>query len=283
MSKNVQIKFGSEAAAYDIRIDADSLSDVGKWAVGTVDGKTGRVAVVSNDKVFGLYGKQVESSLSLRGFDVSVHLIGDGERFKNMRSLEKVLAFLSENGFSRSDGISCAGGGVVGDLAGFAASVYLRGIRFLQVPTTLLAMIDSSVGGKTAVNTRHGKNLVGTFYQPAGVLIDPQVLRTLPRREMTAGLCEAAKQAVLAGGKTFSGLHRFLDGFAIGNLATLFDDTEFVEMLSDLIAAQVAFKAKSFAATNANRRNVLIPGRARYSTLATRSPMPSKRSPITAI
>jgi 3-dehydroquinate synthase len=136
------------------------------------------------------------------------------------------------------------GGGVVGDLAGFAASVYLRGVRVIQVPTTLLSMIDSSVGGKTAVNTPNGKNLIGTFYQPAGVFIDPMVLRTLPRREMTAGLCEAVKQAVLEGGRSFELMRKFLDANAGGIHAERFDDLGFLDQMERLVASQVAFKAK---------------------------------------
>jgi 3-dehydroquinate synthase len=115
----------------------------------------------------------------------------DGERHKSLRSLETALGFLGESRLTRTDAVLALGGGVVGDLAGFAASVYLRGIPFLQVPTTLLSMIDSSVGGKTGVNSKFGKNMIGSFYQPKGVLIDIGVLVTLPSRELTAGFCEA--------------------------------------------------------------------------------------------
>jgi 3-dehydroquinate synthase len=243
MSKTVSIKVGGKTDRYDIRIEAGSILGIGEWAAATA-GKPCKVAVISNAKVFGLFGNEVERSLAESGFDVSVCLIGDGERFKNLKSLNNALSFLSEKGFTRSDCIVALGGGVVGDLAGFAASVYLRGINFLQVPTTLLSMIDSSVGGKTAVNTPNGKNLVGTFYQPAGVLIDPLVLKTLPRREMTAGLCEAAKQAALEGGKSFSSIHSFLDGFDIARCTKHFDDRDFVGRFDDLISSQVSFKAK---------------------------------------
>ena len=244
MSKTVSIKVAGKVDRYDIRIEAGSLAAIGEWANGVTDGRPRKAALVSNKKVFGLYGQAVESSLAADGFDVSICLIGDGERFKNLKSLEHVLGFLSEKGFSRSDAIVALGGGVVGDLAGFAASVYLRGIRFLQVPTSLLAMIDSSVGGKTAVNTQNGKNLVGTFYQPAGVLIDPTVLKTLPRRELTAGLCEAAKQAALEGGKLFAATRNFVEEFDAGQFVTHFDDRSFVRRFDELIASQVSFKAK---------------------------------------
>ncbi|MEP7213664.1 MAG: 3-dehydroquinate synthase [Acidobacteriota bacterium] len=244
MSKTLSIKVGGKVDRYDIRIETGSLAAIGEWASVVTDGRPRKAALISNAKVFGLYGAAVESSLAAKGFDVSVCLIGDGERFKNLKSLEHVLGFLSEKGFSRSDGIVALGGGVVGDLAGFAASVYLRGIRFLQVPTTLLSMIDSSVGGKTAVNTPNGKNLVGTFYQPAGVLIDPSVLKTLSRREMTAGLCEAVKQAALEGGKLFTVTRNLVSGFDVGKFANYFDDRSFVGRFDELISAQVSFKAK---------------------------------------
>ena len=128
--------------------------------------------------------------------------------------------------------VVAVGGGVVGDLSGFAASIHLRGIDFLQIPTTLLAMIDSSVGGKTGINTAFGKNLIGSFYQPRGVLVDVEVLRTLDRREITAGLCEAIKQGAVSGQPLWRQTAAYLENQDLG------------PRLSKLIAAQVAFKAK---------------------------------------
>src|SRR2546421_12091282 len=121
-----------------------------------------------------------------------------------MRSLEQALKFFSESGLERNDVVIALGGGVVGDLAGFAAATYLRGIAFIQVPTTLLAQIDASVGGKTGINTGAGKNLVGAFHQPSLVLIDTDTLQTLPQRELTAGWCEAIKQGGARERKPFS-------------------------------------------------------------------------------
>jgi 3-dehydroquinate synthase len=167
---------------------------------------------------------------------VSVHLIGDGERFKNMGTLEKLLAEFNAAGISRTDFVAALGGGVVGDAAGFAAAVHLRGVRFLQIPTTLLSMIDSSVGGKTGVNSAYGKNLIGAFHQPSGVLIDTDVLRTLPKRELTAGFCEAVKQGAIAGRKLLNQTRDVLSMHSANS-----DDSE---ALSELIANQVAFKAK---------------------------------------
>jgi 3-dehydroquinate synthase len=127
----------------------------------------------------------------------------EGERYKSFRVLEDAVSFLGKNGFERNDLIVALGGGVVGDLAGFTASVYLRGIPIIQMPTTLLAQIDSSVGGKTGINLAVGKNMVGTFYQPPLVLIDPETLATLPERELIAGFCEMVKQSLIANRSLF--------------------------------------------------------------------------------
>jgi 3-dehydroquinate synthase len=231
MSETITVKQKKAAFAYDIAVGI-ALAETGKEIRRIVGPETRRVIIVSNKKVFGLYGKAVGDALRKSGFDVSVYLIGDGERFKNLRTFEKTLAAFNSAGLSRTDAVVALGGGVVGDLAGFAASVHLRGVRFIQIPTTLLSMIDSSVGGKTGVNTVFGKNLVGSFYQPAGVLIDTGTLRTLPPREMTAGLCEAVKQAAIAGGKLFAMTRKTLSGDI------------FTNDLAAFIAAHIRFKAK---------------------------------------
>lgn len=231
MSETINVRQKRSASAYEIAVDV-TLAESGREIRRILGPGTRRIVIISNRKVFGLYGKTVADALQKNGFDASVHLIGDGERFKNLRTLEKTLAAFSIAGLSRTDAVVALGGGVVGDLAGFAASVYLRGIRFVQIPTTLLSMIDSSVGGKTGVNTAFGKNLVGTFYQPAGVLIDPATLRTLPPREITAGLCEAVKQAAIAGGKLFAVTQKTLSGDVFSADTAAF------------IAAQIRFKAK---------------------------------------
>src|SRR2546421_3006259 len=127
-----------------------------------------------------------------------------------MRSLEQALKFFSESGLERNDAVIAVGGGVVGDLAGFAAATYLRGVAFINVPTTLLAQIDASVGGKTGINTAAGKNLVGAFHQPRLVLIDTGTLQTLPPRELTAGWCEAVKQGAVGDRKLFDRTVRVL-------------------------------------------------------------------------
>ena len=247
MTTTVKVKTKQKADSYEIRIDGGLISSAGSWAAASLSNAPGRIAVISNRKVFGLYGDAVQESLIKAGFKPFVHLIGDGERFKNLKTLENTLNFLSESRLTRTDAVMALGGGVVGDLTGFAASVYLRGIEFLQVPTTLLSMIDSSVGGKTGVNSSFGKNLIGAFYQPRGVLIDTEVLATLPPRELTAGFCEAVKQGAIGGRKLFDKTAGFLERFDRSLLAAGEDNRIFHDSLAAMLSAQVAFKARIVA------------------------------------
>ena len=237
MPKTVNVKTSRDSSDYDVKIAAGALKRAGEWAASNLE-RTGKVCVVSNKKVFGLYGRQLSKTLASIGFEVSVHLIGDGERFKNLKTLGSILEAFSGSGISRTDAVIGFGGGVVGDIAGFAASIHLRGVDFLQIPTTLLAMVDSSVGGKTAINTKFGKNLAGTFYQPKGVLIDPEALLTLQKREVTAGLCECIKHAALAGERLLEQTVAALD--SINQLKTKRLSADF----DSFLAAQIAFKAK---------------------------------------
>ena len=158
----VPVKLGSRS--YRILISAGLLEDLGGRARASLGQNCRRAVLVSNRTVGRFYGEQSVDSLRRAGFDVHRFLIGDGERFKSLRTAESLFGFLIEHGIERSDAIVALGGGVVGDLAGFVAATYLRGIRLVQVPTTLLAQIDSSVGGKTGVNHALGKNLIGAFH-----------------------------------------------------------------------------------------------------------------------
>jgi 3-dehydroquinate synthase len=247
MNKTVSINFQTAPSGYTVEIGRDRLTDCGDWAKACCSGKAGKAALVSNPKVFGLYGEEVKKSLQNAGFDVFVCLIGDGERFKSFKTLQKTLDIFSENRLSRTDVVIALGGGVVGDLAGFAASIYLRGVAFLQMPTTLLSMIDSSVGGKTGVNSSYGKNLIGAFYQPKGVLVDVQTLKTLPKRELTAGFCEAIKQGAIANQKLFDQTAKFVGSYGPNSFVSLFDDDNLVSSLIKLLREQIAFKAKIVA------------------------------------
>ncbi|HYE75952.1 MAG TPA: 3-dehydroquinate synthase, partial [Blastocatellia bacterium] len=183
--------------SYDITIAEGVLERTGELTRSALGAKTRKLAIISNPRVFGHFGKAVERSLRRAGFTTFPHLIGDGERAKSLRTAERAWGFLIENRFERNDAIVALGGGVVGDLAGYVAACFLRGVNFVQIPTTLLAQIDSSVGGKTAVNHALGKNLIGAFHQPRAVIIDPKTLSTLPPREMRAGLYEALKYGVI--------------------------------------------------------------------------------------
>ena len=179
--------------SYDIRIRAGALSVLGEALRGI--GSSDRVAVVTDETVHALHGPAIAEALS----DYRTHLIvrPEGEAQKSMEGLDAVLESLFRAGFDRSDTVLAFGGGVIGDLAGFAASVFKRGARFVQVPTTLLAQVDSSVGGKTAINNAFGKNLVGAFHQPSLVLIDTDLLGTLPERQVKAGYAEIVKYGLI--------------------------------------------------------------------------------------
>jgi 3-dehydroquinate synthase len=231
------VRHKASSSNYVVDVTSGSLRRVGEWANECLGGRLRKAVIVSNLTVFDLYGESVRRSLVKAGSEVSVWLMKDGERHKNIRSLEAAVKHFSQQRLTRDDVIIALGGGVVGDLAGFAAAVHLRGIRFLQVPTTLLSMIDSSVGGKTGVNTEFGKNLVGSFHRPAGVLIDVETLNTLPRRELTAGLCEAVKQGALSGRKLFEETKAYLADLEPSR--TNID----IEGSVRMIAHQIAFKA----------------------------------------
>jgi 3-dehydroquinate synthase len=162
-----------------------------------------RLALVTNTMVEGLYAKTILQILQAKNFSVLEIVLPDGEEHKNLKVLESIYDELIINNFDRGCGLLALGGGVVGDMAGFAAATFLRGIPYVQVPTTLLAQVDSSVGGKTAVNHSLGKNLIGAFYQPEMVLIDVEVLNTLEPREVSAGLAEVVKYGVIRDAEFF--------------------------------------------------------------------------------
>ena len=226
----LEISLNQEARSSEIHIGAGVRRDLGNLIPFKAPR---RVGIISNQRVFDLYGREVTRSLKSAGFKTFVWLMPEGERYKSFRILEKAVNFLSENNFERDDLVMAFGGGVVGDLAGFAAAIYLRGLRLTQVPTTLLSQIDSSVGGKTGINLPTGKNLVGAFHQPASVFIDTETLATLPARELTSGFCEMVKQSLVADESLFQ-----MTVNCLQNKREL-RSPEF----EDLIAAQCGFKA----------------------------------------
>ena len=194
----------SASRRYDILIECGLLRRAGKLVRSVTN--AGTVMLVSDDSVWPLYGETVQKSLVDAGFSVCRFAFPHGESSKCAKTYLALLDALCENQLTRADAALALGGGVVGDLTGFAASTYLRGIGFIQIPTTLLAMVDSSVGGKTAVNLASGKNQVGCFYQPSLVLCDPDTLRTLPPEEYRNGCAEVIKYAVLRSEPFFDAL-----------------------------------------------------------------------------
>lgn len=190
--------------SYDVRIGRGLLDDCGRQIAERV--RCASAPVVADDTVYALYGERVCASLEAAGVRTVCYVFPHGEKSKNLLEYAKILNFLAENRVTRADALIALGGGVTGDLAGFAAATYQRGIPFVQVPTTLLAAVDSSVGGKTAVNLASGKNQVGCFYQPSLVLCDPDTLRTLPPEEYRNGCAEVIKYAVLRSEPFFDAL-----------------------------------------------------------------------------
>src|SRR5690606_28083412 len=172
-----------------------------------------QILVVTNTTVPPLYRAQVQDWLQAAraGCRVEVVALPDGEQFKNLASMEKVFDCLMHLGFNRHCLVVALGGGVVGDMAGFAAACYQRGVPFVQIPTTLLSQVDSSVGGKTGVNHPLGKNMIGAFYQPLAVYIDTDVLVTLPDRELAAGLAEVVKYGLIADADFFVWLEQNIE------------------------------------------------------------------------
>ncbi len=190
--------------SYPICIGEGILADIGSSL--TDISFPHQVAVVSNPTVADLYAPAIEQSLRQAGFDPRLILVPDGEDYKNIDTLQTIYDRLIEHRFDRGCGLLALGGGVIGDMAGFAAATFLRGIPYVQVPTTLLSQVDSSVGGKTAVNHPSGKNLIGAFYQPQLVVIDVDTLTTLEAREVSAGIAEVVKYGVIRDADFFTWL-----------------------------------------------------------------------------
>ena len=168
-----------------------------------------KILLVVDKSVLNLHKEKIDSLLELKGFSVKLHVFEPGENLKTLAGAEKIYSALQENKFGRDSAIIAIGGGITGDVSGFAASTYMRGIRFIQIPTTLLAAVDSSVGGKTGVNFNGFKNIIGSFYQPELVVIDPAFFSTLPEEEIICGLAEIIKAAYLSGENFYKLVSRF--------------------------------------------------------------------------
>ena len=201
---------------YEIVTNPGNLPKLGEYLTRLKLGK--KILLLSNAEIFDYYGETALNSLKKSGFEVSVHLIPAGETNKTLEAIAKIYDTALEKRLERSSTMVALGGGVVGDMTGFAASSWLRGINFVQVPTTLLAMVDASIGGKTGVNHPQGKNLIGAFYQPHLVFIDPLVLKTLPEREFRAGMAEVIKYGIIWDADLFEQLEQ---AKSLKNLADL--------------------------------------------------------------
>ncbi len=215
--------------AYQVKIGSGLLNTLGQEVLAL--GKSKKVAVISDNQVWPLYGESVVSSLETAGLETVNFLFPAGEESKNSTVYLKILNFLAKNQLTRSDLLIALGGGVVGDITGFAAATYLRGIRFVQVPTTLLAMVDSSVGGKTAIDLPSGKNLCGAFWQPSLVLCDTDTLTTLPADIFRDGCAEVIKYGILYDAALFSHLEEKCLGFDLESVIT-----RCVELKRDVVA-----------------------------------------------
>ncbi|MGQ9571232.1 MAG: 3-dehydroquinate synthase [Thermodesulfovibrionales bacterium] len=191
--QKVGVELGERS--YDICIGNNILDRIGSRLKSF---KTSlRTAIISNPTVYKLYGKAVLNSINAAGFDVIPVIIPDGEKYKDISVVQNIYGELLKHRLDRASALVALGGGVIGDITGFVASTYMRGILYIQVPTTLLAQVDSSVGGKTGVNHKLGKNMIGTFWQPKLVWIDVATLNTLPKREFLSGIAEVIKYGVI--------------------------------------------------------------------------------------
>ncbi len=212
---------------YDVIIERGAIDKVGSFAKET--GLSGRACIVSDCNVAPIYIERVKASLESEGFDVAQYVFTAGETSKNAQTFIDILNFLAKEHFTRKDTLFALGGGVTGDLTGFCAATYMRGINFVQVPTSLLAAVDSSVGGKTAIDLDYGKNLAGAFYQPHLVVFDPDVLDTLPTEFFADGMAEVIKYAMIRG--------RGIDTLLLGNTQNNIEEivTRCVEIKRDVV------------------------------------------------
>ncbi len=206
--------------SYDIHIEVACLDGIGA-AVRALFPASAHCMVVSNEVVAPLYLERVKRSLGENGWNSDDYILPDGEKYKTIPVWSAILDAFMQARLSRNEPVLALGGGVVGDMAGFAAACYRRGVPYVQVPTTLLAQVDSSVGGKTAVNHAHGKNMIGAFYQPRLVWVDPHVLQTLKPRELRAGIAEAIKYGLIRDAAFYDRLSASMDALLALDAATV--------------------------------------------------------------
>lgn len=227
--------------AYPVLVECGLISEAGE-AIRNTGISASRAAIISDVTVAGFHSAALMRSLESAGLRPTLHTVAAGEASKSMTQVESVCREMIRAGHDRKSLIVALGGGVVGDLAGFVASIFYRGIPFVQVPTTIVAQVDSSVGGKTGVNVAEGKNLLGAFHQPRLVIVDPETLRTLPDREFCEGFAEAIKHAAIR------------DAGMLDELAAL--DPASRDVPADLIARNIAIKARVVEADEHETRDI---------------------------
>ena len=231
---NVSLSLGPES--YEVHVSNGALESIGYLCSNAR--LEGKAAIITDTNVGPLYAERVRLSLEDSGFTTSLHSFPAGEAQKNLATVEEIICEMVTEGHDRTSFVVALGGGVVGDMAGFIASIYYRGIPFVQIPTSVMAQVDSSVGGKTAVDIPCGKNLIGAFHQPRLVLIDPTTLTTLSPRLIREGMAEMVKHAAIRKPGMLHTLRELADEIDLGfTLST-------IEQLPDIIAANIAIKAR---------------------------------------
>ena len=217
MTKN-KILVPIEKNSYEVIIEPDILNKIGQELIELGIKRTRKILIISNKEIATLYGENILGSLRSNNYVVEICIIKEGEIHKNVNTLNKIYDAAFEYKLERNSLMIALGGGIVGDITGLAAATWLRGIDYIQIPTTLLSMVDSSVGGKTAVNHPKGKNLIGSFYQPKAVYIDTNTLITLPKREFKAGMAEVIKYGIIKDKELFEFLENEANINQINNL-----------------------------------------------------------------
>ncbi len=222
-SRPISVSLTTPSASYEIVIAAGLLSTLEKRLTKLTNGKLSKIFIVTSPEIWGLWSKTVLSSFpaSKKAESPTVLFLPPGERHKRMASVESLAQQLAESGADRDSLLLALGGGVIGDITGFLAAIYMRGIRYIQLPTTLLAQVDSALGGKTGVNLLAGKNLIGSFHHPLAVLADTNTLATLPPAELRAGLQESIKSGIIYDAKLFRFMEQNSDAILSGDAAAL--------------------------------------------------------------
>jgi 3-dehydroquinate synthase len=215
--EKVHVELGERS--YDILVSTDWLAQLGKTLKGIIPNE--KILIVTDKNVGNLYGDKVLEILRERDFNAEIIVLPSGEENKTLPTVDRIYNFLVEYNYARGSSIVALGGGVVGDIAGFAAATFMRGVNLIQVPTSLMAMVDSSVGGKTGVNHPLGKNLIGAFYQPKLVFTDTNLLKTLAPDEFRSGLAEVIKYGIIRDADFFESIEDKMDSLVGGDMEAL--------------------------------------------------------------